>query len=136
MDNGNGQRIPKIDVVSEGIEINCINAVFPLKNFGCDQQCSAIFASCGFHLSQQSHILQTLAPIFKMAGADENEVERFLLQANGFLIMALLKSVKGHQRKRKHKFWVRKVLQKRNEFGAFHTLTQELRLLDREYFFR
>ena len=64
-----------------------------------DQQFSAILASCGFHLSQRSEILQTLAPNFKMAGADDNEVERILLEASCFKIMALLKRVMDNQRK-------------------------------------
>ena len=37
---------------------------------------------------------------------------------------------------RKHRFWVREMYQKREQLGAFHTLARELRLHDREYFFR
>ena len=34
------------------------------------------------------------------------------------------------------RFWIRPHLQKREELGAFHTLFQEYRVDDREYFFR
>ena len=38
--------------------------------------------------------------------------------------------------KRKHKFWVREIFRRRIQSGAFNTIVRELRLFDREYFFR
>ena len=34
------------------------------------------------------------------------------------------------------RFWVRKIFQERKEYGLYHILTDELRLFDKEYFFR
>lgn len=34
------------------------------------------------------------------------------------------------------RFWVRKIFQRREEYGEYHHLVQELRNEDREYFFR
>ena len=34
------------------------------------------------------------------------------------------------------RFWVRKIFQERKKYGLYHILTDELRLLDKEYFFR
>ena len=42
----------------------------------------------------------------------------------------------GPKQRRLPKFWVRPSLQKREEYGIFHTLFQEYRESDREYFFR
>ena len=42
----------------------------------------------------------------------------------------------GPKQRRLTKFWVRPSLQKREEYGIFHTLFQEYRESDREYFFR
>ena len=36
----------------------------------------------------------------------------------------------------KPKFWVRSIFQKRESLGEYHRLIQELRIEDREYFFR
>ena len=33
-------------------------------------------------------------------------------------------------------FWVRKIFQERKKYGLYHILTDELRLFDKEYFFR
>ena len=38
--------------------------------------------------------------------------------------------------KRSHRFWVRRFLKKREEKGAFNSLIPELRMFDREYFYR
>ena len=38
--------------------------------------------------------------------------------------------------RRKHRYWVSNILQKRKSLGAFHTLVQEMRLSHREEFFR
>ena len=74
------------------------------------------------------------ANIWKMAPTNQ----RRALQACYFLILAVLKRrrQRGRKEKRKHRFWVRSIFQKREELGAFHTLAQELRLDDREYFYR
>ena len=34
------------------------------------------------------------------------------------------------------RFWVRKIFQERNRYGLYHILTNDLRLFDKEYFFR
>ena len=34
------------------------------------------------------------------------------------------------------RFWVRKIFQEREIYGLYHILTDELRLFDKEYFFR
>ena len=34
------------------------------------------------------------------------------------------------------RFWVRKILQERKKYGLYHILTAELRLFDKDYFFR
>ena len=38
--------------------------------------------------------------------------------------------------RRKRKAWVRDIFTKRKELGEYHRLFQELKLSDREYFFR
>ena len=38
--------------------------------------------------------------------------------------------------RRKHRYWVSNILQKRKSLGVFHTLVQEMRLPHREEFFR
>ena len=38
--------------------------------------------------------------------------------------------------KRKRKYWVRNIFQKQNELGTFSTLVNEMRLGDREYYFK
>ena len=48
---------------------------------------------------------------------------------------SILKKQKPPKRKTK-RFWVREYLKKREKYGQFHTLFSELRLSDREYFFR
>ena len=63
------------------------------------------------------------------------EDERFLVEASFFVLLVLKKQIDRHKRRR-HRFWVREIFQRRNEYGVFYTLKQELRLGDREYFFR
>ena len=58
--------------------------------------------------------------------------ERFLLQCHLFLILAL----KRQRRRKKHKCWVGKIFQERKQRGFYHTLVRELRMHDREYFYR
>ena len=40
------------------------------------------------------------------------------------------------KKKRKYGFWVREIYKKRKEQGVFSNLLRELRLDDREYFFK
>ena len=40
------------------------------------------------------------------------------------------------KKKREHRFWVRDIYKKREEQGVFSNLLRELRLGDREYFFK
>ena len=40
------------------------------------------------------------------------------------------------KKKRKHRFWVREIYKKREEQGVVSNLLRELRLDDREYFFK
>ena len=64
--------------------------------------------------------------------------KRLLLQINLVCMIALLRHrrIKVKKEKRKHKLWVRQFFLQRQEQGQFHTLFQELKLHDREYFFR
>ena len=78
---------------------------------------------------------------FTLAGKSHQnnmaDVEKeILLQANLFLLLVLKRRHRQLQNRRKHRFWVRKILLKRQELGAFHTLVRELRVSYREYFFR
>ena len=52
------------------------------------------------------------------------------------LILLLLRRRLRLKRKYKKRFWVRKIFQDRQEKGEFHTLVQEMKLFDHEYFFR
>ena len=52
------------------------------------------------------------------------------------LVMIRRRGRRQTKEKRKHRFWVRKVFKKREELGVYHTLVQELRLHDREWFYR
>ena len=40
------------------------------------------------------------------------------------------------QKKKKKRLWQREIFKRVHEFGAYHTMFNELRLGDREYFFR
>ncbi|PFX24144.1 hypothetical protein AWC38_SpisGene11300 [Stylophora pistillata] len=59
-----------------------------------------------------------------------------LMGVNILLLLSLLKRRIAARAKKKFRFWVRQVLRERETYGAFHTLFNELRLFDREYFFR
>ena len=64
----------------------------------------------------------------------ELEIQTHLLS-----IIVLLRKKKCLLQSKKYKkkqFWVRRICQARNELGHFNTLVQEMRLQDREYFFR
>ncbi|CAH3176401.1 unnamed protein product, partial [Porites evermanni] len=66
--------------------------------------------------------------------ADVNR--RASLLACYLLILSILRRRRARTIPRRHRFWVRQIYQKREELGAYHTLVQELRLHDREFFFR
>eukprot|EP00794_Sanderia_malayensis_P016397 gene16397-18034_t len=71
-----------------------------------------------------------------MPGAINN---RLMLQRNLILIIGLLRKKKQLLTRKKYKkkrFWVRKIFQERERSGHFHALIQELRIHNREYFFR
>ena len=57
--------------------------------------------------------------------------EEILLQANLLLLLVLKRRHRQLQKRRKHRFWVRKIFMKRQKLGAFHTLLRELRVSDR-----
>ena len=59
------------------------------------------------------------------------------------LTLAILLLVRFRRRRqalqkkiKKRKFWVRSIYQRRKRLGEYHRLFQELKLGDREYFFR
>ena len=43
---------------------------------------------------------------------------------------------KKKKKRRKHRFWVREIFKKREQQGVFSNLLQELRLSDREFYFK
>ena len=43
---------------------------------------------------------------------------------------------KGENEDTDRRFWVRKIFLKRKKYSLYHILTDELRLFDKEYFFR
>ena len=49
-------------------------------------------------------------------------------------LLVMLDKVENEDRGRG--FWVRKIFQERKKYGLYHILTDELRLFDKEYFFR
>lgn len=57
------------------------------------------------------------------------------LQLFSWLILLRKKRKRKFQR-RKHRFWVRDLIKKRKETSQYFTLVQEMRMGDREYFFR
>ena len=65
---------------------------------------------------------------FKIGSSEEEE-----LTLLGF---ALIMDDGKKKKKRKHRFWVREIYKKREEQGVFSNLLRELRLDDREYFFK
>ena len=52
------------------------------------------------------------------------------------LLLVILRRRRTQRQRRKHRFWVREIFQRREQFGWYHTLARELRLSDREYYFR
>ena len=77
---------------------------------------------------------QNFGAIFANKMADVNR--RANLLACYLLILSILRRRRAPRIPRRHIFWVRQIYQKREELGAYHTLVQELRLHDREFFFR
>ena len=67
-----------------------------------------------------------------MAAFDEREN----LVAPYLLVIAVLWRRRERKARRKRRFWIRQIFKKREEFVAYHTLVQELRLGDREFYFR
>ena len=49
-------------------------------------------------------------------------------------LLVMLDKVENKHKGRR--FWVRKIFQERKKYGLYHILTDELRLFDKEYFFR
>lgn len=64
---------------------------------------------------------------------DSSEEEELALL--GFVLI-MNDDEKKKKLKRKHRFWVRDIYKKRKEQGIFSNLLRELRLGDREYFFK
>ena len=69
---------------------------------------------------------------YKMADATDlmAALQAFLL------LLVILRRRRRQRQRRKHRFWVREIFQRREQFGWYHTLARELRLSDREYYFR
>eukprot|EP00794_Sanderia_malayensis_P002307 gene2307-2657_t len=62
---------------------------------------------------------------------------RFLLKSLLFLALGYMRLRRSRLRKkRKHKCWVRRISKQRNNHGQCHTLFRELKLHDREFFYR
>ena len=49
-------------------------------------------------------------------------------------LLVMLDEVENEEPGRR--FWVKKIFQERKKYGLYHILTDELRLFDKEYFFR
>jgi len=62
--------------------------------------------------------------------------ERANLVVPYVLVITVLRRRREREARRKRRFWIREIFKKREEFGAYHTLVQELRLGDREFYFR
>ena len=71
-----------------------------------------------------------------MADREEEEIE----DEEMFMMMLVMRSRRRRReqgrKKRKKRFWVRGIFEERKNYGEYHRLFQELRLGDREYFFR
>ena len=61
-----------------------------------------------------------------------NRKRLLLLSALLFVIIA----TKRQRKRAKHRFWVRKIFLEREKLGFYQTLLSEMRITDREYFFR
>ena len=95
-----------------------------------------IFPTVLYELNAQSKIRHNsnhFAARFNMMAAFD---ERANLVAPYLLVIAVLRSRREKEARRKCRFWICEIFKKREEFGAYHTLVQELRLSDREFYFR
>ena len=64
---------------------------------------------------------------------------RLVLQRNLIVVIALLRKTKQlltRKKYRKKRFWIQKIFQECARYGHFQALSQELRIHDRDYFFR
>ena len=71
---------------------------------------------------------------YKMADAAE-----LMAALQAFLLLLVILRRRRKQReivRRKHRFWVREIFQRREHFGWYQTLARELGLSDRKYYFR
>ena len=62
-------------------------------------------------------------------------INKLLLFKKKMLLLMLLRSTLIRNRIRK-KIWVRQIFQEHETKGEFHMLVKDLRLFDKEYFFR
>ena len=62
--------------------------------------------------------------------------ERAHLVAPYLLVIAILRQRRKREPRRKCRFWICEIFKKREEFGAYNLLVQELRLGDREFYLR
>ena len=67
--------------------------------------------------------------------------DKVLLKKKLLLLMILRRRRRreksdGRMQKKKKRFWVRDIFKKRMKLGDYHRLFLELKLSDREYFFR
>ncbi len=65
-----------------------------------------------------------------------NQRRLLLLKSKLLLMLLLVRRLKQRKPKSKRKYWVCKIYQDRREKGEYHLLVKELRIHDREYFFR
>ena len=77
---------------------------------------------------------QSFGMIFANKMANVNRKTNLL--ACYLLILLILHRRRARRIPWRHRFWVRQIYQKWEELGTYHTLEQELRLHDREFFFR
>ena len=57
---------------------------------------------------------------------------------NGYLVLVLiiLKKEKSLPSKKSKRFWVRKIFKKRAAYGLYNNLVHELRIRDRDFYFK
>ena len=83
-----------------------------------------------------SYFRRELAPTFKKWLQLMKELSLRLVLLS-FLPSCVVEDKRGRQCvNRKHRFWVREMFTNREEIGTFNTMVQELRLHDREFFYR
>jgi len=52
------------------------------------------------------------------------------------LLRDILRRRREREHRRKHRFWVRPIFQRRERLGIFHTLVQEMEDEEREYYYK